>query len=134
MQFVKSGYLLQVTTWENDGDFYNMKQFCGLSQDEASFLIDVCSLFRRGVELHDIDYSELVEEIDTIKNKYIDLSIPVSFIVTDEDQGYIEDLYSEAVHELIGYSENDEYWRVVDKVELFNIPPNSVEVIDIGML
>jgi hypothetical protein len=42
---LKPGYLLKITTWENDGDNYNTKELHGLSEMETNFVIDVCELF-----------------------------------------------------------------------------------------
>lgn len=43
---IMPGYLLKITTWENDADNYNTKEIAGLSRSEAIFLIKVCQLFK----------------------------------------------------------------------------------------
>lgn len=43
----KQGYLLQVTSWENDADFYNTKTIEGLSKEQATWLVRFCELIAK---------------------------------------------------------------------------------------
>ena len=41
----RAGYLIRVTSWENDGDNYNTKEIQVDTEQEARDLVDFCNLF-----------------------------------------------------------------------------------------
>lgn len=40
------GYMLRVTTWENDADNYQTEELSGLNEEEVNFIIKFTDLFR----------------------------------------------------------------------------------------
>jgi hypothetical protein len=146
MTNIKPGYILKLTTWENDADNYMTKEFTGLEVDHVKFYVDVALMFRStydggkygNVDRHS-DYegrendSELVPDLKKIVDSYNqnNVSVPKEFdyhILSEEDSKYVEDILRDAVTELVGSWADGEYWRVVEDFEVFYLPTELVNV------
>ena len=122
MKKIKKGYLIEVTSWENDGDNYKTETLEGLSASEAEFYAEVCALFHsdygRGnpgkygntniEEYCEGETSGLVLDLTELAMKH-ELSV--------EDYAH-EDL----VDDLIGCWNDGEYYRVCESIKAFYNP------------
>lgn len=84
---LKQGYLLEVTTWENDGDYYQTKQLSGLTKNQVTFLVTLMEYFKLGTNtpsryafgnsgLKDTpdsgaSYYQFIEAMDKLRNYYV---------------------------------------------------------------
>lgn len=105
---IKLGWMLQVTSWENDGDCYNTKTLDGLTEDEVRAKVALCKVLHSiGQEPHD---ANTVEEIAA------KLSI-------------LEDEVEDGIYELVGFA-NGEYLRVCESWKVYYIPFDLPDMTD----
>jgi hypothetical protein len=128
---IKAGYLLQITTWENDGDNYSTKSFSGLDYNECVFMAKVCELFasrysnlkgfgnsdRRDSQVFNA-YRELLSDF---KKNYGEL--PLDF--DEEEDDYISDI----LYDIVGTWCDGDYWRVVENYKVYYFNQDVSEVI-----
>lgn len=108
---IKLGWMLQVTSWENDGDSYNTKTLDGLTEDEVSAKVAMCKVLHSlGQESRD---ANTVEEIAS------KLSL-------------LEDEVEDGIYELTGFSEaaGGEYLRVCESWKVYYIPFDLPDMTD----
>ena len=129
---MKPGYLLKITTWENDADNYNTVEYSGLTVDQVSFYIEIVNLFTscnsndRGFGNEYVkDGTEFIDKaIDKIVTKYKESGMLIpeywdKLHITDYEYG---SKYSAAIYNMIGIWNEGEYYRVFDSFEVFYIP------------
>lgn len=133
---IKPGFLLKITTWENDADAYNTVELPGLGEDEVKFFIEVAKLFysrhshlEKGFGNSERGMDEVGPSIDEIvaKFKAEGLTVPKDW---DKEQyedkvwleRYEEDFYSDYLYDLIGSWNDGYYWRVFDDFQVFHVP------------
>ena len=100
---IKLGWMLQVTSWENDGDCYNTKTLDGLTEDEVRAKVALCKVLHSiGKEPHDAN---------TVYNIAAKL-------------GILEDEVEDGIYELIGFSDADGggFLRVCESWKVYYIP------------
>lgn len=108
---IKLGWMLQVTSWENNGDFYNTKTLDGLTEDEVRAKVALCKVLHSiGQEPHD---ANTVEEIAA----KLDL---------------FEDEVEDGIYELTGFSDadGDEFLRVCESWKVYYIPFDLPDMTD----
>jgi hypothetical protein len=97
-----SGYELQVTTWENDGDNVQTKLMGGLEKEDIYFYIELVGHFKSnsspnclGLGNAEVDRDVLVPLIDGLLAKHTNISPKVKAFWTldqeDEEAGTLED-------------------------------------------
>ena len=105
---IQSGYLLQVISWENDGDYYNTKSIQGLTPEQAKWRIE----FLKALALDDsqdesdVPYIEIASKITNGLGieccTWYD-NIPEYPPYNDEDD--LRDYYSSIAHDMLGGAE-----------------------------
>jgi hypothetical protein len=123
MTDIKPGYMLQIDTWENDGDNDNTIILTGLNKDEVEFYIRVASLFNSNQgfgNTYNKD-EEIAKEIDSIVEEFknSNKSIPVDWL---GDEYYEDEYYEDCLNDLIGRWNEGEYWRVFDNFKVYDVP------------
>jgi len=121
---IKPGYLLKVTTWENDGDNYNTVDIDGLTEEQVRFYIHVCKKFSIDV---DASFGNEDVEIETLHNGMIEHIAAYKGVVPtkwkfenddDVDNYFFCDLLGD-----IGISSTEYgFWRVFESADVFLVP------------
>ena len=132
MNNIEAGYLVKITTWENDADNYNTIDISGLTKDQARLIVEIVSLFEsdgRGSEYGnaEIEDSEgLFEEIDKIISSFSGTGGVLPAGLDDPDPEWVKEnylnRYDYLIYNLIGTWNNGEYYRVLDSIEVFYVP------------
>lgn len=135
MANIKAGYLLKITTWENDGDNYNTVSSDGLTDDKVRFIIHVCKKFGTdsqdsfgNEEIHgEAFYEAMKEHIATFKG-----TVPAKWIneaEADEDFDPEDDYHYQDLLGDIGISSTEYgFWRVFEDAEVFLVPEEIKDV------
>ena len=102
------GYTLSITSWENDGDYYNTKDYTVDSKDIAKEILDFCNLCKTGSN-----------NTTTVGNGYVSRRhhLIVDFFkrhtlladylgVNLEDEDSIMNAFYDLSGDLLGYSED----------------------------
>lgn len=139
------GYLLKITTSENDADNYNTEEIRGIqTTDEVNFYIAVCELFfsendnsrdHKRFGNSDALNSPVAEAIIKIVDEWHCKSLTVveEWDYTKWDSSYhpdngnlievASDYYSDLLYDIgLGAWGEGEYWRVFEKFEVFFVP------------
>ena len=141
MKNIEAGYLVKITTWENDADNYNTTEFSGLTKDQAQLIIDIASLFSsngRGIGYGNCEIEEeneaLYTEIDKIISTFTDGGgiLPDAWAEADSEwiEKYYSNRYDDPVYDLIGIWNEGEYYRVFELFEVFFVPQAIENVSD----
>jgi len=122
----KKGYLLEVKSWENDGDNYKTNYMIVESKEEAASIVHMCkNLFTSvnsnttGIGNTEEDYQK--EEVKKRILKYFTINknvLPKQNMLTNEE---IIDACMTYNRTLLGYTE-DYYSRVFESVKVYYIP------------
>lgn len=136
---IKPGYLLKVTTWENDGDNYNTCDIAGLTEAEVRFYLHVCNKFKcsnwaehagcfGNEEIHgEAFYEEMMAHIAAYEGE-----IPQEWQFTPDEDADLDDEYH--YQDLLGdlgiESTEYGYWRVFERAEVFLVPAAIQNVTD----
>lgn len=116
---IKQGYMVQITSWENDGDCYNTKTFDGLSQMQTISLVAFCEFLQEyGSEqpsASDIDFSKFVQF-----NDYAGFS--------GWDSEASQEYFEELAYEVVGCGYETEYLRVLESYKVYNVPADMQEI------
>lgn len=129
----KAGYLIRVTSWENDGDNYKTKEIQVADELKAKAIVKFVNLFGRSCSSYN-DISNLFEpdEQETNKvtkvlcdfyeahNQHFDLDLDGT-ANEKEEQITISDFFLELAY-ILGLSGGDYYTRYCEKVEVFYFP------------
>lgn len=94
---IKSGYMVRITSWENDGDHYNTKTFDGLDTIQTRNLIAFCKFLQK------VDYHKCygVSDIDFSDFEYFNCYYGFSGWDFEASQDYFEEL----TYEILGHAE-----------------------------
>ena len=138
---IPAGYWLRIMTWENDGDNYQTQDIYGLTDSDVLFYIDLASKFTSrndndnpGLGNSFVPIQSIIKAVKDSLKKFPGISEDhkdfwkSSFSNQDEDECLLEHLY-EFILGFPGegyYSENPNFCRVFDRVEVFRIP-NEIE-------
>jgi hypothetical protein len=127
MADVPAGYILKITTWENDGDNYKTSEITGLSKEDVPLYLHLVSLFKsrhggspKGIGNSSVLSSENLAE--KIFDHFESASLPLpSALRKGEDETDNEFRYrlDEEIFELIGVWMEGEYYRVFERAKIF---------------
>lgn len=121
----KKGFLIRVTSWENDADNYKTKEVNVDTEERAKQVVKFCWLFGsrrlrgdRGIGNIHGDYH--ADEVDGAQKVLIQFyhDNPNFFDEIPEDPDYIGDWMIDFAYDL-GLSGGEYYTRVCEKVEVF---------------
>ena len=138
---MKPGYLLKITTWENDADNYNTVDFDGLDVNQTNMLIDIAELFESRHSQQGFGNSDcsganrdlLFSKIDAIIEEYRSKGtvIPEQWDKQNPDFAdymagpYADDFYSDPIYDMIGIWREGELYRVFDDYQVFLVPDQA---------
>ena len=134
-------YMLEITSWENDADCYNMKSLKNLSRDHVEFYIRVVKLFtscnsyngeNRGFGSTDLYTTESAVNaaIDSIVLEFMNnnKSVPKYWYVPVEERdeyfSYIDFLFDLG----LGAGYESDYRRVFDGFRVYEVPEELKDV------
>lgn len=128
---IKTGYLIQITTWENDADNYSTKSYDGLTYNKCLFMAELCKLFAsrysglKGFGNSETSNSKVYEAYRQLLVNFEKEhgQVPVSFDEIEDD--YISD----ALYDIIGMWGEGEYWRVVESYKVYHVKQPIEEVV-----
>jgi hypothetical protein len=94
---IKEGFMVRITSWENDGDYYNTKTFDGLDTTQTRNLVAFCKFLQKvdRIKCHD------VQNIDFSKFEYFNCYYGFSGWDFEATQDYFEEL----AYEILGCTE-----------------------------
>lgn len=134
----KAGYLIRITSWENDGDNYNTKEIQVATDKEARAVTEFAWLFksqnRRGdsgignmYEPDDAERSQVLAAFQKIYEKHPGVfDLDLSTVEDEEEKAdYILDYFIDYAYDL-GLSCGEFYTRVCEKVEVLYFPQDVV--------
>lgn len=123
---INKGYTLEITSWENDGDYYRTKTKTVETKEEAKMLYDICTTLFKSCNNGEggIGNSMDREELETVLEYYesntdvltIEPFIDLKSRINDDDaEDLIFDCFLEIAYDLMG---NSEYYdcRVCESV------------------
>lgn len=116
------GYLIRVTSGENDGDNYNTKEVHETNEQKAKAIVEFCKLFEsRCGSTGSISnmYEPDDEEMETVKKVFDDFHVkhPNFFDDVPEKLEYYHDWFIDFASAL-GLSGSEYYTRVCESVEV----------------
>ncbi len=128
----RAGYLIRVTSWENDGDNYNTKEIQVDTEQEARDVVDFCNLFGSKSFYDEDDIGNLCDgEYEparpVFRKFYFNHPDFVNLTLTDykdeeEETDAICDAMMEVAYEL-GLSGGEYFYtRVCESVVVYHIP------------
>jgi hypothetical protein len=121
---ILAGYAIEVTSWENDGDFYNTKRIQGLTLNAVTWLVELAKLIQARNRENRQDDLTLEEAEDWFTNIRAKLGCTY-----DLEEHSLEDIYdhiSDLVYEMMGGSEYG--MRVLESYKVYFFEQNQVEV------
>jgi hypothetical protein len=129
------GYLIRVTSWENDGDNYNTKEIQVITEQEARTIVEFCNLF--GSSSHnEYDIGNLcdgdgVSARPAFRAFYYKHPNFVNLTLSDcEDEEEEVDTICDAMMDVaydLGLSGGEYFYtRVCETVEVYHIPADVV--------
>lgn len=117
-QFIPTGWRIEVTSWENDGDYYNTKILEGLNEDVARFYIELAHLFGdSGIEAAnacdnaEVEWDKLIPAFKAIIAKYPSALSKIwqqpdeAEIAESLSDDQIEDSIGDVAYNILGASE-----------------------------
>ena len=115
---IKQGYMLRVTSWENDGDCYNTKTFDGLTDVQAKSLVAFCEFLNRQdqIEANEIDFGNFIQQNSDF--------VGFSGWEGSMDQEFFEEL----AYEVVGCGYETGMLRVCERWDVHYIPLDILEV------
>lgn len=131
-----TGYLIRVTSWENDADNYNTKEIEVSTEQEARTVAALCDLLRSRYRVSWDTYSNMYEPNDTDSAKFATAVAQIPGIKEFVQSVFpdIEELqedpecgfgYMDAVMDILydlGLAGGEFYTRVCETVEIYYIP------------
>lgn len=124
---IKPGFLLKVTTWENDGDNYNTVDLDGLTETEVRFYLHLCKKFDSyavdtfgNEDIHGEQfYIGMMEHI-----KAYDGEVPVKWQFKPDEDTDLDDeyFYQDRLGDIGIQSTEHGFWRVFEDGEVFLVP------------
>lgn len=130
---IPAGYMLQVRTWENDGDNYNTNTLYGLNEAEVRFYLDLCDYFNDKGN----DYLKVNEVLKFCEErfhlhkfffsrKYLE-TWQLVFKEWSLDDELREFLGNPSEHYWSG-NENEDFFRTVEDVKVYYVPEDLKEL------
>ena len=139
--------MLEVTGWENDGDYYSTKQISGLTDSEAIMLIEFLKLFSREGKFgnsgilenedwhgnsNQKDFIEAVEIIISSHYEAFSKFFVGDGVIPGKDEEFLDLIHEVLCDKILGYSEeyNDipYFFRKCESIKVYNVPGDIVEM------
>jgi hypothetical protein len=132
-KIIESGYYVELTTWENDGDNYKTETHTGLEWSEVLFLNEIYKKFNSGYKSNSFDNTFGNREICDIEQSVIDWfkSLP-EYIKNAASQNNEIDDYCilELIEEFVDVWNDGEKYRVVDSIKVW-YNPETITMTDV---
>jgi LPS sulfotransferase NodH len=119
----KKGYLIRVTSWENDADNYKTAEMHLPTEEGMKQAVEFAKLFEESFHgggignIHgDYHSEEIAGALETLQKFYE--KYPNFFDETPENPEYVTDWLMEVAHDL-GLSGGEWFTRVCDKIEVY---------------
>ena len=148
---IPSGFQLQITTWENDGDCYKTQVFSGLTEADVKFYLSIARKFKsRNTGLHcerrpaenygngSITADEMIKMFNKAVEDNPDISENIKHMVENckdeyqDDDEYRGEGYYQVLIELLGYTEEygagPFFCRVFDKATVYYFPEEILDI------
>jgi hypothetical protein len=134
-------YMLEITTWENDGDCYNMKSLKNLSKDHTEFYIRIAKMFYSAHSYRNepsgfgsTGVVEMDEEVTAAIDKVIlefladGKSVPEYWYTPPEERdAYFN--YEDFLWDMgLGCGYESDYRRVFEKLKVYEVPQELKDV------
>jgi len=123
---IRQGYMIQVYSWENDLDVTRTITLDGLDEKQADMYYDIAMLLKNGLGNNCMSPSHIpavrevmVRHAETVAGIFGDETVVDDIQGNDES---LTELFSELVYELVGSSENYDIYRVVESINVYEIP------------
>ena len=120
---IKAGYMISITSWENDADAYNTITTTGLTLDEVKLIkLVACATGRFSKE----DYKVACEKL---KQYFLDGNKFLGWEIDEDcDEG---DLFSDFKYEfVVGASATDGLTRYVSDIKIYLVPRDLENLYD----
>ena len=117
---IKQGYFVEVTSWENDADFFNTKRLSGLTKAEAKFLVGILNVIEdaRDDDTQKVNWSEVAKTSNQLIVNLGAVSWPTLFEYFEHNH---EEGLEALVGDLLGYDEMGRL-RTLDSTEVYHTP------------
>jgi hypothetical protein len=126
----KAGYVIKVTSWENDGDNYATAEINVETRKDAEHIVKLVKLFTsisstpKGIgniyEPSESDAEKVHVAFMNLHNEY-----PEFIHTIPENEEYICDSYHDLIYDL-GLSSSEYYTRVLSKVQVLYFPEDVI--------
>lgn len=119
----KKGYLIRVTSWENDGDNYRTEEVHEYNEETAKQIVEFAKLFKSKIgNLNDNERDKATETFLAFIEKYPEF-IPNDAIEDWENADEIVDYLVDVPMYNLGLTGGDYFFtRVAEKIEIFYFP------------
>lgn len=139
MTQLNKGFTIFITSWENDGDFYNTTSITGLNKESIKFIVGFLELFRSRNRRSDTTCygnaptQDGIPNVENYVKSYLEANkvLPKPYAHWCEGEFKIDDLVdltSEIQYDLLGTGDQGDYYRVFEKAEVFYLPESLNEV------
>jgi hypothetical protein len=119
---ILAGYTIEVTSWENDGDFYNTKRIQDLTLNAVTWLVELAKLIQARENRQDDLTQEEAEDWFTNIRAKVGCTYDLEEPALDETYDYVSNI----VYEMLGYGEYGT--RVLESYKVYYFPENVEEV------
>lgn len=143
-QTIKSGYMIKVAAWENDGDNYTYNVIKGLTKKEVAFyqewLMGYISQSMGGMGNESFDFIKAMKHLFKLRDKYmieIDSQLDIDLYDVDDidlaldDKNFVEyntDLLYNAIYGILGEPVRYEngFIRVFENIEIYHVKDDII--------
>lgn len=129
---IKAGFMLEITSWENDADNYQTIQISGLTKEKTQLYINIIKLFKCNHYSNDGNFGNLYDEYESDTVKKASDAVVALLLAFDEVDG--EDERTHALEEIsdymtqfLGCGENFVF-RAYDSHKVYFVPTDIEEV------
>lgn len=117
---IKAGYQLQITSSENDGDFYNTKSIDGLTKQQVNdwlYFLDLIKPFGNRDLREDMLFEKLIRKDSSLIKP-----------INEYNQFNIVDIITDLIDDSVGFSEEGGFCRVLETVKIYYFATPVYEV------
>lgn len=129
---IKAGFMLEITSWENDADNYKTIQISGLTKEKCQLYINIIKLFKCNHYSNDNNFGNLYAEYDSpVVGKASDavVALLVNFDEIDgvnEREHALEEI-ADYMTQFLGCGKNYVF-RAYDSHKVYFVPTDIEEV------